>query len=166
LRFCLTAKQQQAFNAYFSQAQNQYLYLCGVDYLATVRRLGLITFRVAMILTTLRLMETTPPQIFNFQFSTLHCSDTDFNTSLELVKILIQHAARIYEALPAHTETPKQPNQKQQFLEALPPEFSRQDYLKTAQSLNIPDKTAEKHIAKFVQNGLINHFSHGKYKKT
>jgi hypothetical protein len=39
LRFCLTAKQQQAFNAHFSQAQNQYLYLCGVDYLATVRRL-------------------------------------------------------------------------------------------------------------------------------
>jgi hypothetical protein len=50
LRFCLTAKQQQAFNAHFSQAQNQYLYLCGVDYLAIVRRLGLITFRVAMIL--------------------------------------------------------------------------------------------------------------------
>jgi hypothetical protein len=71
----------------------------------------------------------------------------------------------IYYALPTQTETPKQPNQKQQFLEALPPEFSRQDYLKTAQSLNIPDKTAEKHIAKFVQNGLINHFSHGKYKK-
>ena len=159
LRFCLTAKQQQAFNAYFSQAQNQYLYLCGVDYLATVRRLGLITFRVAMILTTLRIMETghiTTPLI---------CDDTDFNTALELVKILIQHAARIYEALPAETEKPKQPNQKQQFLETLPPEFSRQDYLKTAQSLNIPDKTAEKHIAKFVQSGLISHFAHGKYKK-
>ena len=160
LRFCLTATQQQAFNAYFSQAQNQYLYLCGIDYLATVRRLGLITFRIAMILTALRIMETghiTTPLI---------CTDTDFNTALELVKILIQHAARIYEALPAETATPKQPNQKQQFLEALPPEFSRSDYLATAQILNIPNKTAEKHIAKFTQNGLINHFAHDKYKKT
>jgi hypothetical protein len=33
------------------------------------------------------------------------------------------------------------------------------------QSLSIPDKTAEKHIAKFEQNGLINQFAHDKYKK-
>lgn len=184
-RFCLTATQQQAFNAYFSQAQNQYLYLCGVDYLATVRRLGLITFRIAMILTTLRMMEKSRqreqnskkfevmPSAADFaQSETQHittlliCDDTDFNTALELVKILIQHAARVYETLPTETTTPKQPNQKQQFLDTLPPEFSRQVYLKTAQSLNIPDKTAEKHIAKFVQSGLINHFAHDKYKKT
>jgi len=159
LRFCLTATQQQAFNAYFSQAQNQYMYLCGVDYLATVRRLGLITFRVAMILTSLRIMET------GHITTSLKCTDTDFNTALELVKILIQHAARIYEALPTETATPKQPNQKQQFLDTLPSEFSRKDYLTTAKSLNIPDKTAEKHIAKFVQSGLITHFAHDNYKK-
>ena len=160
LRFCLTATQQQTFNAYFSQAQNQYLYLCGVDYLATVRRLGLITFRVAMILTTLRIMD------YGNITNPLICSDVDFHIALELVKILIQHAAKVYETLPAQSETPKQPNQKQQFLDALPLEFSRQDYLKTAQSLNIPNKTAEKHIAKFVQNGLINHFAHDKYQKS
>lgn len=159
LRFCLTATQQQTFNAHFSQAQNQYLYLCGVDYLATVRRLGLITFRIAMILTTLRIMAT------GHISTPLICDNTDFYASLEMVKILIQHAARIYETLPAESEKPKQPNQKQQFLEKLPPEFSRRDYLATAQTLNIPDKTAEKHIAKFVQSGLINHFAHDKYFK-
>jgi hypothetical protein len=159
LRFCLTAKQQQAFNAYFSQAQNQYLYLCGVDYLATVRRLGLITFRVAMILTALRIMDT------GHIATPLICEDTDFNTALELVKILIQHAAKIYEDLPAETATPKQPNQKQLFLETLPPEFSRQKYLTVAKSLNIQDKTAEKHIWKFKESGLINHFAHDKYRK-
>jgi hypothetical protein len=159
IRFCFTAKQQHYFNAYFSQAQNQYLYLCGVDYLATVRRLGLITFRVAMILTALRIMET------GHIASPMICEDSDFNTAMELVKILIQHAAKIHEDLPAETATPKQPNQKQLFLETLPPEFSRQDYLKTAQSLNISDKTAEKHIRKFKESGLINHFAHDKYRK-
>jgi len=84
---------------------------------------------------------------------------------LELVKILIQHAASVYNALPAETATPKQPNQKQQFLETLTPEFSRRDYLTIAQSLNIPEKTAEKHIAKFVQSGLLNHFARDKYKR-
>jgi hypothetical protein len=160
LRFCLTTQQQNDFNAYFSQTQNQYLYLCGVDYIATVRRLGLITFRIAMILTTLRIMETGEVK------SPMICDDTDFDTALELVKILIQHAAKIYEHLPTETTTPKQKNLKQQFLENLPTEFSRQDYLITAQTLNIANKTAEKHIAKFKQNGLITHFAHDKYKKT
>ena len=93
------------------------------------------------------------------------CNDTDFYTALELVKILIQHAAKVFDALPTQPETPKQPNQKQLFLESLPPEFSRQDYIAIAKNLNIPDKTAEKHIAKFVQSGLINHFARDKYQK-
>lgn len=159
LRFSLTTTQQQAFNNYFSQAQKQYLYLCGIDYLASVRRLGLITFRIAMILTTLRIMES------GELVSPMVCRDKDFNTALEMVKILLQHASRVFDALPAESVSAQQPNQKQLFLEKLPLEFSRQDYLKTAQQLEIPDKTAEKHIAKFVQNGLINHFAHDKYKK-
>jgi hypothetical protein len=77
MRFCLTTSQQQAFNAYFVQAQIQFLALYSDDYIATVRRLGLITFRIAMILTVLRLMQ-------NQEFATLLiCSDTDFNTALE-----------------------------------------------------------------------------------
>jgi hypothetical protein len=46
MRFCLTASQQQAFNVYFAQVQVQFLALYGDDYIATVRRLGLITFRI------------------------------------------------------------------------------------------------------------------------
>ena len=167
LRFTLTAVQQDQFNAYFSQAQNQYLYLYGTDYIATVRRLALITFRITMILTTLRLMDTGNvwADLRVCPTTPLTCSDIDFHTALELVKILIQHAAKLFDALPVQTETPKQPNQKQLFLEALPPEFSRQDYLSIAKHLNINDKAAQKHISKFVQSGLINHFAYGKYKK-
>jgi hypothetical protein len=159
IRFCLTSSQQQAFNAYFSQTQNQYLYLYGPDYLATVRRLGLITFRMAMILTTLRIMDDGQLQ------SLLVCSDTDFNNALSMVKILVQHAARVYQQLPTEAAKELPPNQKQQFLNVLPVEFSRKDYLVAAHELGIPDKTAEKHIKRFSVNGLINHFAHDKYKK-
>ncbi|GHT02407.1 hypothetical protein AGMMS49525_05850 [Bacteroidia bacterium] len=159
MRFCLSTKQQEAFNAYFSQAQNQYVCLYGIDYIATVRRLGLITFRIAMILTALGIMDdgnvTTP----------MRCDDTNFNASLEIVKILIQHAAQVYQQLPAEVAVATHPSQKQLFLEALPQEFSRQDYLAIAQQLEIPDKTAQKYIGKFSQSGLIVHFAHDKYKK-
>lgn len=159
MRFCLTASQQQSFNAYFSQTQNQYLYLCGLDYLATVRRLGLITFRFAMILTALRIMDNGELQ------SPLVCSDVDFNTSLSMVKILVQHAAQVYQQLPTEAATTSPPNQKQQFLDALPVEFTRQTYLNAAKSLGIPPKTAEKHIKRFTESSLIHHFAHDKYKK-
>lgn len=159
MRFCLTSSQQQLFNAYFSQTQNQYLYLCGLDYLATVRRLGLITFRIAMILTALRIMDT------GELASPLVCSDTDFNTALSMVKILVQHAAQVYQQLPTEASTALPPNQKQQFLDALPTEFSRQTYLNAAKNLAIPPKTAEKHIKRFADSGLIIHFAHDQYRK-
>ena len=179
--FTLTEKQQDQFNTYFSQAQDQYLYLCGTDYIATVRRLALITFRIAMILTTLRIMET--PETTNFhisnptshisnqnsQFSILNsqlkCSDTDFQTALTMVQVLIQHAAKVFETLPVQEMQKNQPNQKQLFLEALPSEFSRKDYIAIAATLNIQDKAAEKYIAQFTQKALITHFAHDKYKK-
>ncbi len=159
IRFCLTSGQQQAFNAYFAQTQNQYLCLYGADYLATVRRLGLITFRMAMILTALRIMDDGDIH------SPLVCRDNDFNTALSMVKILVQHAAQVFQQLPSEAVTTVPKNQKQQFLDELPKEFCRKDYLSVANKLGIPDKTAEKHIKRFSVNGLIIHFAHDKYKK-
>ncbi len=159
IRFCLTSGQQQAFNAYFAQTQNQYLCLYGADYLATVRRLGLITFRMAMILTALRIMDDGDIH------SPLVCRDNDFNTALSMVKILVQHAAQVFQQLPSEAVATAPKNQKQQFLDELPKEFCRKDYLTVANKLGIPDKTAEKHIKRFSVNGLIIHFAHDKYKK-
>ena len=159
MRFCLTVSQQQQFNSYFEQTQIQYIELCGEDYIGTVRRLGLITFRIAMILTALRIMDNGELR------SPLVCSDTDFNIAMEIVKVLVQHAAHVFQQLPTDTVAKVQPNQKQQFLNMLPAEFDRQTYLSVAQKLNIPAKTAEKQIARFAKTGLINHFAQNQYRK-
>jgi hypothetical protein len=159
MRFCLTASQQQAFNAHFEQTQIQFLALYGDDYIATVRRLGLITFRIAMILTVLRLMET------NKFVSLLICTDTDFNTVLEMVKILVQHAARVFDALPADPAPPTTNNPKLALLQALPQQFDRTKYIEVAKQLEIPESTANKQIARFLNAGLITRQTHGNYVK-
>ncbi len=159
MRFCLTVSQQKQFNSYFEQTQIQYIELCGEDYIGTVRRLGLITFRIAMILTALRIMDNGELK------SPLVCSDTDFNIAMEMVKVLVQHAAHVFQQLPADTATKVQPNQKQQFLNMLPAEFDRQTYLAVADKLKIPAKTAEKQIARFAKTGLINHYAQNQYRK-
>ncbi len=159
MRFCLTVSQQKQFNSYFEQTQIQYIELCGEDYIGTVRRLGLITFRIAMILTTLRIMDNGELR------SPLVCSDTDFNIAMEIVKVLVQHAAHVFQQLPTDTAAKVQPNQKQQFLNMLPAEFDRQTYLSVADKLKIPAKTAEKQIARFAKTGLINHYAQNQYRK-
>ena len=159
-RFAFSSSQQKAFNAYFEQTQLQYLELCGDDYVGSIRRLGLIAFRLAMIMTALRIIDTGEVS------SVLVCNDSDFNTVMEIVKVLVLHAAYIFEQLPKDTATQQPLNHKRQLLDALPAEFDRQTYLAVAKNLNIPDKTAEKQISRFVDAGLLKRPSHGKYCKS
>jgi len=159
-RFAFSSNQQKAFNAYFEQTQLQYLELCGDDYVGSIRRLGLIAFRLAMIMTALRIIDTGEVS------SVLVCNDSDFNTVMEIVKVLVLHAAYIFEQLPKDTATQQPLNHKRQLLDALPAEFDRPTYLAVAKNLNIPDKTAEKQISRFVDAGLLKRPSHGKYCKS
>jgi hypothetical protein len=52
---------------------------------------------------------------------------------------------------------------KLKFFDALPAQFDRQGYLKVAQELNIPPRTAEKYIGQFKPK-LLNH-EHNQYTK-
>jgi hypothetical protein len=67
------------------------------------------------------------------------CSDTDFNASLEIVKILIQHAAKVYDALPAEITPPINNNPKLALLQTLPDQFDRAKYIEIATQLQIPE---------------------------
>ena len=158
-RFAFSISQQKAFNTYFEQTQLQYLELCGDDYVGSIRRLGLIAFRLAMIITALRIIDTGEVS------SVLVCNDCDFNTVMEIVKVLVLHAAYIFELLPKDNTTIQPLNHKRQLLDALPSEFDRQTYLAVAKNLNIPDKTAEKQITRFINAGLLVRQAHGCYLK-
>ncbi len=156
IRFTLTAPQQEEFNAYFGQAQQQYFDLCGQDYIGTIRRLGLITFRIALVLSILRIMQTG-----DFD-SPLVCSDSDFQTAMSIVKVLVCHAAHVFAMLP-RSDTPTQP--KVAFFDNLPPQFDRTTYIQVAQNLGIPESTADKQIARFVSIGQLARQKHGVYAK-
>ena len=162
IRFALSAQQQEQFNSFFAQVQKEYSNLFGLDIVASVRRLGLITFRIAMILTTLRIIDGEP--ISNL----IVCNDSDFQTAITMARVLLQHTARVFCSLPP-TERAANGNTptiiKQTFLDNLPPEFDRKTYLAIAEKLKIPAKTAEKHIAKFCVGGQLKHLAHDSYGK-
>ena len=162
IRFSLTAPQQLEFNQFFGDVQLQYSSLFGLDIVASVRRLGLITFRLAMILTTLRFMDgvaITPVAL---------CSSTDFRTSLIMARVLLQHTAHVFSNLPtSEPDTAShRPNvNMSSFLNSLPAEFDRQTYLSVAQQLRITPRTAESYIHRLCASGQLQHPAYGCYVK-
>ncbi|MCF8229431.1 MAG: DUF3987 domain-containing protein [Bacteroidales bacterium] len=157
IQFCFSADQQAQFNEFFSGVQTKYIAIQGIDYMATVRRLGLIAFRLAMILSALRIMETGElPQ-------RMLCEEQDFQSVLSMIKTLVLHSSKVFSELPEDIQPPKRKNRKEKFLEQMPLNFNRQKYLEIARNLSIPDKTAEGYITDFYKKGLIHRESQDQY---
>jgi hypothetical protein len=155
----LSRKQEQKFNSFFAELQTKYINLQPEEYIATVRRLGLIAFRFAMLFTALRIMEDGDVN------KTKECEDVDFDNALAMVKVLVKHSSKIFNDLPVEPKTKKRMNKKERFLNTLPDNFCRQDYLNAAHELSLANKTAEGYITTFVKTGLIHRDSHDKYEK-
>ncbi|MCK0131464.1 YfjI family protein [Flavobacteriaceae bacterium F08102] len=148
-QFYLTADQQEQFNQFFSEIQVKYLNLQGLDYMATIRRLGLIAFRFCMLFSALRILETGDTS------NKLICEERDFQTALAMIKVLVKHSSKVFGELPQEETKPTRMNRKEKFLYALPRNFNRQKYLEVAKKLNIPAKTAEGYITGFIKSNLI-----------
>ena len=162
IKFSLTINQQIEFNQFFTEIQQEYSSLFGLDIVASVRRLGLITFRVAMILTSLRLIDGKSIE------SVIVCDDTDFRTSLIMARVLLQHTAHVFGQLPSTDSNATRGTVTvlcQTFFDSLPSEFNRRTYLSIAERLHIAPKTAEKYIRKFCTTGQIKHLAHDSYSK-
>ncbi len=162
IKFSLTINQQIEFNQFFTEIQQEYSSLFGLDIVASVRRLGLITFRVAMILTSLRLMDGKSIE------SVIVCDDTDFRTSLIMARVLLQHTAHVFGQLPSTDSNATRGTVTvlcQTFFDSLPSEFNRRTYLSIAERLHVAPKTAEKYIRKFCTTGQLKHLAHDSYSK-
>ena len=153
----LTTTQQQQFNTFFESLQTKYINLQPEEYIATIRRLGLIAFRIMMLFTAFRIMEDGDVN------ATKECEDIDFENALTIISILVKHSSKVFNDLPIEQKTTKRSNRKERFLESLPKQFSRQDYLDLATKQSIPHKTAEGYITKFVDAGLIHREAHNNY---
>lgn len=153
----LSIEQQQKFNVFFEKLQTKYLNLQPDDYIATVRRLGLIAFRIIMLFSVFRIMEDGDVNQVRY------CEDIDFENALEMISVLVKHSSKVFNDLPIEQKEVKRANRKERFLEALPYQFSRQDYLNIADKNKIPHKTAEGYITKFVDAGLIHREAHNNY---
>lgn len=164
IRVEMTPSQQSKFNNYFSTVQTSQMNTHGEYIIASVRRLGLSAFRIILILSVLRILETGEIP------TKLTCTDEDFSTALTICNPLMVHTGKIFSTLPQVEDT--QPahlssSRQQQFLNALPEEttFTSQTYLQVAETLGIPVPSADRYINRWVSSGMIEKVGHGEFRK-
>ena len=165
ITFYFTAEQEADFNATFDEWQQTYVETCGEEFVATVRRLGVIMYRIAMCLSALRIMEDG-----NFE-DTLCCMDVDYRTAKTIADVLIQHDARVFHTLANTTAAPRTASAAQRqsahmkFFEALPDEFDRKTYADIATQMGLNPKSMDRVIRKWCDDGKLENPAHGKYTK-
>lgn len=176
IQFELTDAQGERFNEYFDNLVEEYKNMLGRDFVASIYRLGLSTFRIAMVLSIAR-QEVAVQDPVSFTGgtpsipSTIICLDEDLESAITIAETLLQHAARIFSTLmPGKEEdgimgirlSPK----SERLFECLPNKFNRQAVLATGKKLGIPQRTAEKYVGEYVnKHGLCKRTGNGEYEK-
>lgn len=159
VKFDLTKSQKDELNTFFEHKQEELVFLIGTDFNATVRRLALITFRMAMVFTTVRALED------DCLSDELVCNEVDFRNALTIGEILINHSKHIYQGFPQKPMVRRSESLKEKFYRLLPKQFKRENYVALAESLKLNIKTAENYIQGFIEKGLLNRYTHNLYLK-
>jgi hypothetical protein len=149
--FCFTKLQEEHHYLFFEKRQNGFYDIWGSESVAIIRRLGLIFFRIAMILSVLRKDN-----------QKLICNDTDFEIAKSMVEVLQEHSITVYSFVKSRTE--RGATLKERFINKLPDEFARENYLKIASEFGIPDKSADKYVKQEIGRS-IKKDAHNRYQK-
>ena len=149
IEFTLTKDQENKFNGYFDKLYQEYGGMMGEDFEASIFRLGLSTFRIAMVLSITRQEGiTAPPQ-------QITCGDNDVEAAILIAETLIQHAAHIFSNLMPSQDTETTASihlsgLHQKLYDALPDHFTRQQALALGPKIGMIPQTANKYIGHFV----------------
>jgi hypothetical protein len=164
-KFNLTDTQLDIFNNRFEKIQEEFASFFKRDNISIIRRMGLITFRIAMILSCLRYVENEEiiePDTF------LECTDMDFNIAFSMMSTYLQHSLYVLVSMTNNKNNPIEENVLL-FYEALPnSEFTRAGAINIVKdkNLNIEARTIDKYLKKLVGSKYLIHSKYGSYKKT
>lgn len=92
--FELTEQQEAVFCDLFQRWKNEIREYVSEDLEGTVNRLGLICFRVCMVLSALRTLEQNP------YAQNITCTNQDFDNALRIVDVFRWHAISVYSRIP------------------------------------------------------------------
>lgn len=162
INFSFTEEQWDMFHLHFEEWFNNSHNLFGEEILASIKRLGLITFKIAMILSASRLMRDVEDELPH----EIECLDIDFETAINIANSCKSHMISVYSRLVSRDKTDRLSNLEQvSYYESLPNEFSKAISKKIADSIGLKHKTAENHLDNYIDKKMLVRYAHGKYRK-
>lgn len=153
IRFSYTREQNMEFVDFFRKSKSLLTNLFHEDLDGSVNRMGLITFRISMILTVLR-------NVASLEADALVCSDNDFRTALKLAEKLLFNANKVIEMLPTQAED-ELSGKKLQVFQLLPDEFTTSEAKEMGSRFGMSDRTTDR----FLKTACFEKTAHGAYKK-
>ncbi len=138
IHFQFSDEQQPAFLSLFQEWKDEFAEFVSDDLDGTVNRLGLIFFRIAMILSTLRSYEE------DGLLQEITCSDLDFSLALSITETLKQISLRLFYWFPEIKPNTKKSDFKKkakQIDEAIKLRSSGTSYRNISKILNLPRST-------------------------
>lgn len=154
-KFAMTKEQGLKLDNTFRELLIHNTALYDEDAGGTIKRLGLMCYKIAMTLSAIRSDDTE-----------IICSEEDFNTALYLVKeVYLIHAINMLNRI---SKTSKKLNTTQTSLYnwiETKKVFKRAEISEQAQLLGLKDRTLSDILKRFIKLELIEKVSHGVYKK-
>ncbi len=128
--------------------------------MSSLVRHGLITYRIAMLLSILREMDN--PQ----GSQELTCSDVDFSTAISLTDVYFEHALIMYSMLPRQSEKNINPR-LMRFYSVLPSDvwFSRKKAIEYAVTIGVKERSVNNYLRELTDRALLEKKETGRYKK-
>lgn len=159
--FNLTDQQFEDLSERFSKKLDSIKLFTGNSAGSVVYRLGVIGFRIAMLLTVLREME-------NLEGSkNLQCAEQDFEAAMNIVDVLFEHSMVMYALLPKQGSLDFHPKLRQFYL-LLPNDrrFSRKKANEIGQVIGISERSVGNYIERLSEMGKLENPDFGNYQKT
>ncbi|MBD1398823.1 DUF3987 domain-containing protein [Pontibacter sp. JH31] len=160
--FTLTKEQWVIFNDIFSAWHDQTALLFGNDSLGIPRRVGLIAFRIAMTLSTIRRFDEGDPKTLRQEFT---CHDDDFYIAMDMAKVLHEHAYYLYNQFP-DTKATERNHPVYKLLAKLPDKFTRGQALSIVEDMGFHGSSTANYLKRLENEGLTEWLKQGHYRKT
>jgi hypothetical protein len=159
ITFEMTQEQWEALNIGFKQRLELTQYDDDDDAGGSVYRLGLITFRMAMLFTVIRAVEASNTEV---NIGTIICSDEDFNSAMILSGVYLEHALHMMDTLPK--SAPLDPIIARFYAE-LPNEFSNADAVRIGARMGFKKRTVGRYLPILIDKKKLEKIKHGSYRK-
>jgi len=157
IRFVFTDEQKADFLKFFGEGHAEFHIALGLDGIPSIRRLAVIMFRIAMILSVCRLNTEAPRP------DKITCSDQDYQTAKMILKTLKEHTIKVFEKVDksSHKKTDLS-RDKYKLYKALPDtEFTRKEAVEICKKLKLSESTTDR----LLKSEYFEKPAYGKYRK-